>query len=844
MKKIVFSIFALLVILIVLAIIITAVFFPTERIRTTVEKRAADALGMPFTIEKISVSWAGIPALKASNIRIGPLENETGLSARIPTIRVKINLFKLLQREVEIVAVDVHEPALLLVIPRPDNQRAGHTPTSPRESVHALREEPSTVFAVLEQEAAQPEPVQAPTLPFPVTLHTLKIKNGSAEIRNISDKTRIILKRINQQLSLDVTSDLTAVHTTGTLSIGDILFAAENPILNVDMTFPLKMLSVKVDHDITGNMRTGDFRLASVSLAVNELPLAITGEVKNWAAGSFEATTGSLGAEQLLDALPYELFPSKKKYTTRGNFSFSTNGTFDMKPENPVITYNGSLGIEGMSLSHREFPGKIDALNASINFTEKTLEIGNLSLASAQSELILTGRVDSYLDAPAGEMNATGSIDMGDMAVLYPSLQETAYKGVVDLNLGFEGVLADPGTMRANGEVNFRNVVLAAPKLLHHPANINGTITVTPSAVTMEHLAVTSGTSDLTFAGDLKQYLNLVIPPEKTSSADFTGRIRSTLLDLNDLLVLPKERKIIKPWDLEEPLRQAPVPPNLSSTAYIELGTVVFGKLKTDAVVGKITLSGGVVALENLEVAAYEGLLNGSAALDVSNRDQASYRGSFQLNGFDSGEFISDFFSVPSFIRGTLATSIQFHGTGLDSLSFLNNLTGEGALKITDGQFDNFEFVKKLGNHLKFLDFDTLSFETITNSFSIKNQRVFTPDMALKTEYGTIRAEGSAGFDTSVAYDIALLLNRETSKKALKSLNSLTQYLDLDIDTIELNVKAGGTISAPKFRLDTSRAEEQLKKEVASQAQEFIEEKLNIEDLKEEGKKLLKKLFK
>ena len=339
--------------------------------------------------------------------------------------------------------------------------------------------------------------------------------------------------------------------------------------------------------------------------------------------------------------------------------------------------------------------------------------------------------------------------------------------------------------------------------------------------------------------------------PEENAEVAFTGALTSKEIDIQDMIFIDKEKPTIKPWDLEQPLKSTPLPPTLSAEATVQLGTVRFGKLKADSVRGRITLKNGVFTMDNLDVAAYQGKLTGNTVLTFSDIDNVTYNGGFSLNGFQSGAFIADFFDTDDFFRGSLSSSLKFSGAGLDSVSMLDNLTGSGNMRFENGEIDNWEFTKKLGAYLKFLDFTTLKFETIANSFTIKDRQLITPDMTLKTADGGITLNGTTGFDTSIDYTMTFALNEAASKKAVAQLSSLSQWIKSDPGAIELDVTAGGTLKSPSFGLDTTKAQnklkaavkEEVKEKVSDTVQELIEKNIQDEDLQEKGKDLLKKLL-
>jgi len=115
--------------------------------------------------------------------------------------------------------------------------------------------------------------------------------------------------------------------------------------------------------------------------------------------------------------------------------------------------------------------------------------------------------------------------------------------------------------------------------------------------------------------------------------------------------------------------------------------------------------------------------------------------------------------------------------------------------------------------------------------------------MSLSTDHGTISVDGSAGFDTSVDYKITMLLNKDAAKSASKQVSALAGLIGDDPDTLELIIETGGTLKNPKFSLDTSKAKKQVKEELKTKAQDFLEEKIKDPALKEKGEKLLKSLF-
>jgi hypothetical protein len=355
---------------------------------------------------------------------------------------------------------------------------------------------------------------------------------------------------------------------------------------------------------------------------------------------------------------------------------------------------------------------------------------------------------------------------------------------------------------------------------------------------------MTTGVSDLTLSGTLRDYINLAFPSEN-SGARFNGTVTSKVLDLNDMLVTQdkEETEEQEEVNLEELLKTLPVPPNLAIDTDIGLGRVRFGKLETESVRGSVTVSQGTMKLNDLDIRAYGGKLHGNAALNVTE-EPSTYEGSFKLDRLEAGTFISSLSGIgENIFGGSLSSSLSFKGNGLDPDSMLKNLSALGSFSMNKGSITNWEFTRSLGRSLKFLDFDTLDFNRIVASFSVADERVFTDDLDAATDYGAFTIAGGTGFDKSIDYDIVFKLNKKARDLAQKNnLELISELLEDETGTPTLNIKAGGSLTAPTFTIDTSEAGKRAKDRLKNEAEKLLDKQ--SDELKKEGRKLLKKLFK
>ncbi len=517
-----------------------------------------------------------------------------------------------------------------------------------------------------------------------------------------------------------------------------------------------------------------------------------------------------------------------------------------------------SLTIGNIVMDTGEENGRIEGVRATFkgsadgDLTKGDFIMDSASLSVNRMPLSVSATMENWTDVIISL--AADKLEINDILKSLPeqfALDEDllSFDGVVSFAVrgAFDSSAA---TILPKFTGNFETELTAKmPQTFNHPTEIKLVSSISPYTMRINRMTVQSGASDLMFNGELRNYMSLAGFSSET--AVFVGNLSSKVLDIGDLMVAPEnednaETAPLKPWEFEESVKQLPIPPNLEGELSAGLNTIRFGKLHAESASARLVFGGGSAELKDLKIEAYSGTFGGAAKVDFHDIENIAYSGDFTLKELSSGKLIADFLGGQEIFAGKLNSKLSFSGAGLDSVSMLDNLKASGSMLFNEGSIQNFGMTKQLGEHLKFLDFEKVDFKSITNSFKVEDRKFVTPDMAIATDFGDIRVDGFTGFDSSIGYDITLDLDRETSAKALKSLSSLTKYIDSTPERLELNIAAGGTLTSPKFKLDTSTAEDVLKKSLKKQVTKEVDKLLDskdAEELKEKGKKLLKKIF-
>jgi uncharacterized protein involved in outer membrane biogenesis len=810
-KKIVLGVLAGMAGFVIVAAILAVIFFPGNKMRMIIEENASNTLKMPVAIGSVRLSLLGVPGVEVKTITIGPARKSEPLLAAVKSIKVHISWLSLLRGQLEIKSLDVDTPIITL-LKRQD--KSSNLPA----------------FA----DTTRPKTAGPPALPIPVTLKSFRISDGKLTLINEADTTQVGLGEISQRLSLRISRDMKNLRSSGKISIKNISYVPGSG------KKPLSGISLIFSHELTGMLSSGDLSLSKGELELNGLPMMVTGKISGWKTISFHVEAKDIGADKITGALPPSLIGPRNEVSAKGSFSLTLDSRISALTPKPVFSYTGKMAIENMSISVKGFAKKIDRMQSFITFSEKEMVIKDTAVKTGASVINLSGTVSNYLEKPAIDLNSRGNIRIDDFSEALPAFKKSGLKGDITFDLSATGTPSLPRSMEMNGTLSLKGFSLPSSKVMKNPVLMNGSLRFSPKDVTLESLSVKTGKSDFSLNGQLSGYMNL-LPSKEPQPAVLKGTLNSHLIDINDMIFIDKKTPILKPWDLEKPLKNLPIPPILQADASLSLQSVVFGRLKAESIKGRLTIKNGILDLNGLEVSAYDGKLTGNTSINFSQIENVRYNGEFDLKKLSAQTFISSFFGTGDNFRGLVSSSLSFSGAGLDSISFLNNLKGSGSGSIENGQFVNWDFTKKLGQKLQFLNFDTLSFGNAYTTFNFEKQRVFTPALLFQTQYGDFTISGSTGYDTTINYDIAFKLNNTAANLATKSkLGDIGSILSSGT-VPQLYLIATGTLKSPSFQIDTTRTRKEVQDKVKNEAEKLLNKQ--DEKLREKGKKILDKLF-
>lgn len=157
----------------------------------------------------------------------------------------------------------------------------------------------------------------------------------------------------------------------------------------------------------------------------------------------------------------------------------------------------------------------------------------------------------------------------------------------------------------------------------------------------------------------------------------------------------------------------------------------------------------------------------------------------------------------------------------------------ECSTTITKGHLMNFELTKKIADFIKVEDFETITFSTLKNDFSIIDEQLIIPKMEIKSNAFSLIVSGKHKFDKSFEYQLQVYLDDLLNKK-FKSKNQGEYFGEITDDGLgrtRLPLLVAGNNEDYEIRYDTKTVKENIKENVKKEKTELgriIREEFNI----------------
>ena len=442
---------------------------------------------------------------------------------------------------------------------------------------------------------------------------------------------------------------------------------------------------------------------------------------------------------------------------------------------------------------------------------------------------------------PYFEGNAKGSFDLGNVKQFYTFEPGTSLVGLLKADVSFKGrksfidkkqydAVQTGGTVQASG-ISYKS------KDYPDGVNIsNSLFTFNPKNVTINNVAGNFMQTNFTANGTFDNIMGYALKDESLAG---TLNVTADKVDLNKWMgTMPADTATTKAA-AGEPFA---VPKNIQFTLNTSVDKLHYDKVDYNNIKGALVIKDETVTLKNVQMQALDGSIGlGGSYSTKDSKKKPDISLTYDVQGLDVQKTFMAFNTVQKlmpvgkFIAGKLTSKLTMKGKlGEDMMPDLNSLTGEGSLLLLQGFLSKFGPLEKLATTLNVNDLQQISVKDIKNYFEFANGKVLVKPFSFKVKDIDMQVGGMHGIDQSIDYVINMKLPRSLlgtqGNNLINNLASQATAKGVPVnlgETINLNVKMGGTITNPSIKTDLKQAGASLAEDLKKQATDFAKAKVD-----------------
>ncbi len=259
------------------------------------------------------------------------------------------------------------------------------------------------------------------------------------------------------------------------------------------------------------------------------------------------------------------------------------------------------------------------------------------------------------------------------------------------------------------------------------------------------------------------------------------------------------------------------VPENLNVNVNAKAGAVQYDKVTYNNIRGSLSVKEETVYLQNIQTEALDGSMNFDGWYSTkTNKVRPDINIKYAVKDVDvqkaffAYNTVQKLMPIGKFLDGKLNSEFSMTGKlNGDMFPDLGTLTGKGNLLLIEGVLRKFQPLEKLSDVLSVSALKDISLRDIKSHFEFANGKVLVRPFDIKIKDIDMQVGGMHGIDQSIDYIIGMQLPRKylgnAGNSLIDNLSSQAASRGMAIavsETINLNVKMGGSITNPTIKTD------------------------------------------
>ena len=260
-------------------------------------------------------------------------------------------------------------------------------------------------------------------------------------------------------------------------------------------------------------------------------------------------------------------------------------------------------------------------------------------------------------------------------------------------------------------------------------------------------------------------------------------------------------------------------------------------------------LKGQEARLTNLTLQLFGGFLRTQGTLGLGT-PTPPFTGTVSLQGLQVGPALQAVGTDQVSVSGTANAELSLSGRGFSHPDLVKALAGTGRMSVREGKIEGINLLQQAAMLLKVVgvsldNVKATAFSTIESDLVIKQGQIGLQRVLIDSHDFQATGGGTIGLDQSLDMKLNLNLSQALSQKI--AAGSPIAKVAMTNGRLSLPLVITGSTQAPSYGLDTKmfagKVQEQVKEKVKGAVGDLLKGSAKPEDLKKQGKDLLKGLF-
>jgi len=379
------------------------------------------------------------------------------------------------------------------------------------------------------------------------------------------------------------------------------------------------------------------------------------------------------------------------------------------------------------------------------------------------------------------------------------------------MNLNVRGQAGDPKQLALNGALEVSNVNATGDSIPLPVTDLNGVLSITPDAMTLEQFVMNYGSSDIGLEGSVRNYMGFLEESHQNNSTmpAISGRYESRLLNMDEMI----------DWD-EETDPNEPIPinmPSITSNVTAQIDELIFFGISITDITGSGRTTPDQILLDEADATLFDGSASGRMEWNIPGPDRSDISFVGNLDGLTAESFFRDtgFLGADSrfhqHVSGEFSTDISYF-TELDETVTPDMTTtrADGSFGMTRARLRGHPIQERVADLFNISEFRNLALDEWTATFTIQDTVLTFENFRLTSENIGLELEGTQHMVTDRINYKATMLLPSRFKRGIASVISdrAADALQREDGTLAVPILITGTSANPQVRPDSSVIEE------------------------------------